>query len=270
MPKPPTPNRIENLTKDDLERDVFHHINKRSADPIPMVSKEEPEASLERILAQGDLDRGAYLFAYGSLIWNPCFDFAGEPRIGTVYGYSRRFCIWGKLGRGTPEKPGLLPALDRGGSCRGVLYHIAPHAVRSELRTVWRREMNDVTYLARWVTVHCGRRPFKAITFVANRACEDYAPPMPLRAMAEVIASAEGVLGPCAEYLYAMRRHLAALGIPDPSIESLCRQVAPLRPDLRDDGHSWRHSASALMAPDGAMTSTSLGHSGHRKDKPRW
>ena len=61
------------------------------------------------------------LFAYGSLIWNPAFNFR-HRELARVYGYHRRFCLWTHLGRGTRERPGLMLGLDQGGSCRGVLY----------------------------------------------------------------------------------------------------------------------------------------------------
>ena len=65
-----------------------------------------------------------WLFGYGSLIWNPAFAFA-EQVPAFVRGWHRRFCLWMPMGRGTPEQPGLMLALDRGGGCRGVAFRVA-------------------------------------------------------------------------------------------------------------------------------------------------
>lgn len=67
------------------------------------------------LLAGRDLSQGVWLFAYGSLIWNPLIEIA-ERRRGTLRGYHRRFCVWSALGRGSEETPGLLLALDHGGA----------------------------------------------------------------------------------------------------------------------------------------------------------
>ena len=82
------------------------------------------------------------MFAYGSLIWNPAFHFV-ERRTGLIHGWHRRFCLWTALGRGTPDRPGLVLGLDRGGTCRGVAFRIAAAAVDEELDLIWRREMVD-------------------------------------------------------------------------------------------------------------------------------
>src|SRR5262249_39385807 len=61
------------------------------------------------------------LFAYGSLIWKPEIEHVGE-QLGVAQGWHRAFCFRMPRYRGTPEQPGLMMALDRGGQCRGVLY----------------------------------------------------------------------------------------------------------------------------------------------------
>ena len=64
-------------------------------------------------------------------------------------------------------------------------------------------------YVPRWVQVHTVLGAIRAITFVINRAHERYARFLPDDRIAEVIAAAEGFLGPCAEYLINTVDHLA-------------------------------------------------------------
>jgi cation transport protein ChaC len=200
-----------------------------------VLSEDELNASRAAILAGADLSSGVWLFGYGSLIWNPAFHFT-DRLTGTVYGFHRRFCLWTHLGRGCPERPGLVLGLERGGSCRGAVFHIAPEAALEELAIAWRREMISGAYVPRWVDAHTALGTVRAITFVINRAHERYARALSDERIAEIIATAEGWLGPCADYLINTVDHLAGLGIHDRPLERLrarvlARAAIPSRPD---------------------------------------
>jgi glutathione-specific gamma-glutamylcyclotransferase len=191
---------------------------------IRMLSEEELARSLGGLLDGADLTTGAWVFGYGSLIWNPAFHFTDRV-VGTVYGFHRRFCLWTHLGRGCPERPGLVLGLERGGSCRGVAYHIAPEAAMEELDIVWRREMLSDAYVPRWVAVRTPMATVRAITFTINHAHERYARDLSDEEAAAAIAGASGFLGPCADYLINTVDHLAELGIHDRPLERLRNRV---------------------------------------------
>ena len=76
--------------------------------------------------------QGFWVFGYGSLMWDPGFDFA-EKRVGLLRGYHRSFCLYSHRYRGTPEKPGLVLGLDRGGCCRGMVLRLPDHELREQL-----------------------------------------------------------------------------------------------------------------------------------------
>ncbi|TGV11311.1 hypothetical protein EN816_23875 [Mesorhizobium sp. M8A.F.Ca.ET.173.01.1.1] len=93
-------------------------------------TREEYAATLDTLLSQGQDD--VWVFAYGSLIWKPAFDFA-EKRKGLLRGWHRDFCLgWDNSFRGSDANPALMLALDRGGSCNGMLYVCLP--IRSKRR----------------------------------------------------------------------------------------------------------------------------------------
>ena len=92
------------------------------------------------MLASHEAGHDFWLFAYGSLMWNPAIRTAGY-RTALLRGWHRRFCLWLVMGRGSPEHPGLMLALARGGACYGVAWRIAAEQARHELLLVWRREM---------------------------------------------------------------------------------------------------------------------------------
>ena len=189
-----------------------------------VLSDEELATSLGGLLGGADLSTGVWVFGYGSLIWNPAFHFTDRV-VGTVYGFHRRFCLWTHLGRGCPERPGLVLGLERGGSCRGVAYHIAPAAAMEELDIVWRREMISDAYVPRWVAVRTPMATVRAITFTINHAHERYARDLSDDEAAAAIAGASGFLGPCADYLINTVDHLAELGIHDRPLERLRNRV---------------------------------------------
>jgi cation transport protein ChaC len=212
------------LTRDSLKNGIIRHEIAELGIRTRVLSEVELAASLEATLAGADLSHGVWLFGYGSLIWNPAFHFT-DRLIGSIYGHHRRFCLWTPWGRGCPERPGLVLGLERGGSCRGMAYHIAPAAVREELAIVWRREMAGGAYLPRWLEVHTTLGEVRAIAFVINHEHERYAPDLPEELVAEVIATAGGCFGPCAEYLINTVDHLAELGIHDRPLERLRARV---------------------------------------------
>jgi cation transport protein ChaC len=120
--------------------------------------------------------------------------------------------------------------LERGGSCQGVAFHIAPEAAEEELAIVWRREMISGAYVPRWVDVHTAVGRVPAIAFVINHAHERYASFLSDDEIASAIATARGFLGPCADYLVNTVDHLAELGIHDRPLERLRQQVLAYRP----------------------------------------
>ena len=140
------------LTRADLESSRLHQMISQSGLGMQLLSESQLQESIRVTLNSHKPNTDVWLFAYGSLIWNPAFNFI-ERRVGTVYGWHRRFCLRALVGRGTPEHPGLVLGLDSGGSCRGVVYRIPAADVESELLLLWRREMVIGSYIPRWVKV---------------------------------------------------------------------------------------------------------------------
>jgi cation transport protein ChaC len=183
----------------------------------------------EALLAEAARRKAAlWLFAYGSLMWNPAFHYA-EARIATVHGWHRRFCLSVRVARGTPQAPGLLLGLERGGSCRGVAYRIAPQHAAEELDIVLARELVAEGYTPVWVRARSGSKAFRAIAFAIDRAAPTYAGRLTLEQTARRIARASGTLGHCAEYLEGTVGHLEALGIRDRRLTAVRRRVRALR-----------------------------------------
>jgi cation transport protein ChaC len=115
-----------------------------------------------------------WVFGYGSLIWDPGFDFE-EAGLGQVHGYHRAFCIRSTRYRGTPERPGVVLGLDRGGSCIGMAFRLRPATRHRAVDALFEREMTGGVYVARTLQVVLGQgRRVSALAFVANRSSLSY------------------------------------------------------------------------------------------------
>jgi cation transport protein ChaC len=170
---------------------------------------------------------GVRLFAYGSLIWKPEIAQTGE-RPGLARGWHRSFCFRIQRHRGTVAAPGLMLALDRGGSCAGVVYDLAREGVEAELAALFRREftVKPGNGLPRWIKVQTAEGVVPALTFVMNRASPNYVGRLGPAAVAATLARACGHWGSGAEYLYNTVQHLEARGIRDAGLWRLQRLVA--------------------------------------------
>ena len=197
-------------------------------DPKRALTDEQLSDSLTAIFASRPKGAGWWVFAYGSLLWNPLFPFA-EARPAVLRGLHRRFCLYSYASRGTPDQPGLVLALDRGGACTGVVYRLPAAVAMDELRLLWRREMVTGAYRPRWVRVRSGERELHALTFSIRHAHPQYAGKLALDEQARVIAASKGAFGSSLDYLERTRVALVTHGIVDPYLEQLAGKVAALR-----------------------------------------
>jgi cation transport protein ChaC len=180
-------------------------------------------------LLDGVTDPAAFwLFAYGSLIWTPACEVV-ELRTGILRGWHRAFCLgWNTRFRGSDDAPGLMLALDHGGSCKGALYRLPPNAVEANLRKLLEREMSlkPSAFPPRWVNVESEEGPVRALTFCINRRSPRYVTGLTEEQVADVLAKATGSRGSMAEYLHATVAHLEQLGIHDHHLWRLQELVA--------------------------------------------
>jgi cation transport protein ChaC len=191
-----------------------------------MTSDEERAASLAAILRdRPEHGSGVWLFAYGSLIWNPCVEIS-ERRLARALGWHRAFCLSVRMGRGTSQAPGLMLGLRPGGESVGAVLRIAEEHVQHELDLVWRREIIGDGYIPRWVEVEDigGASLGHAIAFTVNPGGPAYVD-LPEDEVVQRLATAEGRLGTARDYLFRTRDGLRAMGINDPFVESLSERV---------------------------------------------
>lgn len=213
------------ITRETLgDGSVLARIMAEAPPGMTFMTEEELAESLALTMAEHPAGSDLWLFGYGSLMWNPVIDFA-ERRVATIYGFHRAYCIWLLLGRGSPEHPGLMLALDRGGSCGGLAFRIPAHLLEREMPLLWRREMPGRTYRAVWVTAHAPEGPVRALTFVVDHRSARYAGKLTDETIAARVATAAGILGTCTAYLRDTLDALSSLGLRDRRLERIQRLV---------------------------------------------
>lgn len=168
-----------------------------------------------------------WIFGYGSLMWDPGFAFV-EAVPALLRGYHRRFCVYSHRYRGTPESPGLVLGLDRGGACKGIAYRVPCADVAPALHYLWEREMANRTYHLRELAVTTPRGAVPAHAFVVDRAHKNYTGRLSLDATARLILQGIGARGPCRQYLENTVAELKKLGFVDGPLHRLEKKVREL------------------------------------------
>lgn len=204
----------------------------RVVDRVPYPSRLTKLTDADRVAVAArlvsELNGGPFwLFAYGSLIWKPDFEHI-EARRGTVFGWRRSFCLRITNWRATPDQPGLMLALQRGGACTGFAYRMPEDDPQGRMLRLLNREIDyheDLPWL-RWVTVRGPEGTFRALAFYCAPEGDPDVESLSLDEQAHRLSRAVGHAGSCAEYLYNTVSHLEALGIRDRYLWDLQERVA--------------------------------------------
>ena len=168
-----------------------------------------------------------WVFAYGSLMWRPGFD-APERRNARLVGARRALCVFSFVHRGTPERPGLVLGLDRGGNCRGIAYRVAA-AKRAETHEYLRaREQVTLVYRETWRRVWLDNDPQQsvhALCFIVDRGHRQYAGRLSLAEQLHYVRQGHGRSGACRDYVLAAVKELEALGCRDAQLHTLAERL---------------------------------------------
>jgi glutathione-specific gamma-glutamylcyclotransferase len=166
-----------------------------------------------------------WVFGYGSLMWRPGFTYVRRYKA-LLRGWRRSLCVFSHVYRGSPERPGLVLGLDRGGACHGVAFEVDEALREATVRYLREREQATAVYLERIapITIEGGDRVL-AMTYVADRLHEQYAGRLDREAMLAHVRAGAGQSGDNAEYVLETRDHLRAMGVRDPDLEWLSAEL---------------------------------------------
>jgi glutathione-specific gamma-glutamylcyclotransferase len=175
--------------------------------------------------AAADPDGSLWVFGYGSLMWRPGFTYARRSKA-LLRGWRRSLCVYSHVHRGSPDQPGLVLGLDRGGACQGVAFEVDAALREPTIRYLREREQATSVYHERVapVTLEGGDRVL-AMTYVADRLHDQYAGRLDREAMLERVRAGKGQFGRNTEYVLETYDHLREIGVRDSDLEWLSAKL---------------------------------------------
>jgi cation transport protein ChaC len=172
-------------------------------------------------------DADFWVFGYGSLMWRPDFEFL-ERRNARLVGAHRALCVYSFVHRGTPEKPGLVLGLDRGGNCRGVAFRVAADKRAATIEYLRSREQVTMVYVEAWRRVWLDDDPqqnAQALCYMVDRGHQQYAGRLSLAEQLHYCRQGHGRSGPNRDYVLATVKALEALGVRDAGLHLLAERL---------------------------------------------
>jgi cation transport protein ChaC len=166
-----------------------------------------------------------WVFGYGSLMWRPGFPFL-ETAHARVHGYHRSLCVYSHVHRGTPERPGLVLGLDRGGACRGVAYRVDDRHWDETVAYLRVREQTTGVYLETCLNmVFPDGRQRQGLAYIIDRNHFQYAGRLTVDDMVRHVVGGVGQSGPNPEYVLNTHAHLQELGVRDALLSELSARL---------------------------------------------
>jgi cation transport protein ChaC len=168
-----------------------------------------------------------WVFGYGSLMWRPGFAFV-ERAPARVVGLHRSLCVYSFVHRGTPEKPGLVLGLDRGGACRGIAYLVAAKDRANVLSYLRAREQVTAVYRETVRVIWLAGKPERrvdAVCYLADHSHPQYAGRLTLDQQLHYVLQGHGKSGADRDYVLEATAALEALGVRDRDLHLLAERL---------------------------------------------
>jgi cation transport protein ChaC len=189
----------------------------------------DPQPMLDKVVAEWGGHDDIWVFAYGSLIWKPDFDYE-ERRPALVHGWHRALKMWSRINRGTPERPGLVFGMLSGGCCRGMVYRIPKSQGHDALSRLWSREMVTAVYDPRWLVAQTPQGPVRALAFTLSRKSPSHTGELSEEEYRAIFELASGIYGTTLDYAHRTLEELRRHDIRDRNLEKLLRLIERGRP----------------------------------------
>jgi glutathione-specific gamma-glutamylcyclotransferase len=168
---------------------------------------------------------GFWVFGYGSLMWKPGFLYTARHPA-TAYGVHRRLCIYSTHYRGTPENPGLILGLVRGGCCHGMAFKVPAADAEETLAYLTEREQITKVYNEQFRPVHLrGGQVVRALCYVVDESHSQFAGRLPAADQLRLVARSHGSMGPNRDYVCNTARLLNEIGVEDRILSWLAQQL---------------------------------------------
>ena len=197
-----------------------------------MASIIHPAAENSSENSKENLEGDLWVFGYGSLMWRPGFDYL-EKVPARLIGEHRALCVYSFDHRGTPERPGLVLGLDRGGACRGIAYRVAASLRGDTIAYLRAREQTTNVYREVMRSVWLNNEPrgrVSALTYVADRGHVQYAGRLPLAEQLRIVQQGHGRSGNNRDYVLSTVKAIEAEGFRDAPLHQLALMLHDAHP----------------------------------------
>jgi glutathione-specific gamma-glutamylcyclotransferase len=172
-----------------------------------------------------------WVFGYGSLMWRPGFKFL-ERVPARLIGLHRALCVYSFVHRGTPERPGLVLGLDRGGMCRGIAFRVGAAAREETVDYLRAREQVTTVYLETMRRIELeevAQRQVRALCFIVDRSHAQYAGRLTLDECVHHVRQGHGSSGANREYVLETVQALEALGYRESDLHLIAERLSGAR-----------------------------------------
>jgi cation transport protein ChaC len=176
-----------------------------------------------------------WVFGYGSLMWRPGFEFV-EQVPARLIGEHRALCVYSFDHRGTPEKPGLVLGLDRGGACRGIAFRVPAKRRNDAVDYLRGREQTTNVYREVMRSVWLENEPRQrvaALAYVVDRGHVQYAGRLSLAEQLRYVRQGHGRSGNNRDYVLSTVKSIEAQGFRDPQLHQLALMLHDNTPPHR-------------------------------------
>ena len=162
-----------------------------------------------------------WVFAYGSLMWNPEFDYL-RSETACLNDFHRCLCLWSVEYRGTPNRPGLVMGLDNGGSCMGRAFLVSETGAPDIIAQLNEREMITGAYRSSLQPLQLGTgERVEGVCLVARHDHPQYAPRLDRQVIIDLVKHAHGARGSNREYVLNTVSHLREMGMVDDILDEI-------------------------------------------------
>jgi cation transport protein ChaC len=213
------------LTRENITHGRLGEKIKSISGSDKVLTNEELIRERRKIIPDTGIGEDIYIFAYGSLLWNPTVEYEGQF-LAKTYGFHRSFCMKTNLGRGSFINPGLMLGLDKGGSCKGSAFKLKKSGTIKNIDILFRREMVTGAYIPKLLKTRLdGGKNVLSLAFTVDKQHKNYFGKKDIQTKANMIAKASGFLGSCREYLDNTLHSLSELNIIDAEMRAISNHL---------------------------------------------
>ena len=213
------------LTRENITQGRLGEKIKSISGSDKVLTNEELIRERRKIIPDTGIGEDIYIFAYGSLLWNPTVEYEGQF-LAKTYGFHRSFCMKTNLGRGSFINPGLMLGLDKGGSCKGSAFKLKKSGAIKNIDILFRREMVTGAYRPKLLKTKLdGGKNVLSLAFTVDKKHKNYFGKKDIQTKANMIAKASGFLGSCREYFDNTLHSLSELNIIDAEMRAISNHL---------------------------------------------